>query len=129
MSTAVRVFGSSIAGSPNVEDKKKERFFEYLDSFDMKTEIEENEFSKVPKSIAFFFGTDEEVYFTFELYENGCFTWTEKINGRERITYHRLSEEDMVFNEFFEMFELDSIESTLNRVSKEELESFIDINF
>jgi hypothetical protein len=39
LSTAVRVFGSSIAGFPNVEDKEKERFFEYLDSFDMKTEF------------------------------------------------------------------------------------------
>lgn len=128
MNTAVRVFGSSIAGFPNVEDKEKECFFEYLDSFDMKTEIEENEFTKVPKSIAFFFGTDEEVNFTFEIYENACFTWTEKNNGRERITYHRLSDEDMVFNELFEMFELDSI-SDLNHVSKEEIESFIDINF
>lgn len=129
LSTAVRVFGSSIAGFPNVEDKEKERFFEYLDSFDMKTEIEDNEFTKVPKSIAFCFGTDEEVYFTFELYENGCFTWTENNNGTDKITYHRFSEENMAFYVLSEMFELDSMESDLNRVSKEELESFIDTNF
>ena len=129
LSTAVRVFGSSIAGFPNVEDKEKERFFEYLDSFDMKTELEDNEFTKVPKSIAFCFGTDEEVYFTFELYENGCFTWTENNNGTDKITYHRFSEENMAFYVLSEMFELDSMESDLNRVSKEELESFIDTNF
>lgn len=126
MSTSVRVFGDSIT---HIENKEKELFFEYLDSFDMKTEVEENEFTKVPKSIVFNFETDEEVYFTFELYENGCFTWTEKNNGTDKITYHRLSEEYAVFNGFLEIFEPEYIELDLNCVFEEELESFIEINF
>lgn len=126
MSTEVRIFGDTVT---HTENKEIESIFEYLDSLDMKTEIDENEFTKVPRSIAFCFGTDEEVCFTFELYENGHFTWTEKNNGTDKITYHSFSEGDTSFYAFSEMFEIDYMESELIRVSEEEIGSFIDTNF
>ena len=126
MSTEARIFGDTVT---HTENKEIESFFEYLDSLDMKTEIDENEFTKVPRSIAFCFGTDEEVCFTFELYENGHFTWTEKNNGTDKITYHSFSEGDTSFYAFSEMFELDYMESELIHVSEEEIGSFIDTNF
>ena len=128
MSTAACTFDSTRAGFP--ENNDMDTFFALMDQYDMKTEIAGNNFIKTARSIAFFFGTDEDIRFVFRMYENGCFSWTEKNGSSEKTTYHRLSDEDdMMFSSLMIVYDLDSVLNDWNAVTSEEIYDFVDEKF
>ena len=60
MDTVMSIFDNSTAGFPDLHYKEQEKFYDYMDQFDMQNEIDPSDFFKVPKSITFKFITDED---------------------------------------------------------------------
>ena len=126
MSSVVCVYDSTVLGFPH-DDEKKEKFFEYMDKFDMKEEIEEKDTSKTVRHLRFNFLIEDKIVFTFEIYENGDCSWTEKDNKNEKTTYHRLTDGKEAFNYFVKSYDVESCQPlNWNDVNSEEIKAFID---
>ncbi len=130
MDTVMSVFDNSTAGFPDLHYKEQEKFYEYMDQFDMQNEIDPSDFLKVPKSITFKFITDEDNSgYIFIIYENGYCSWTERFNGEEKTTYHKLPDGEKNFNDLLKLYNLDSICPDWDNVAPEEIKSFVEKNF
>ncbi len=126
MSSVVCVYDGTVLFFPH-DDEKKEKFFEYMDKFDMTEEIEKKDISKTPRHLRFNFMTDEKIFFTFEIYENGDCSWTEKDSDKETTTYHRLADGKEMFDYFVESYNVESCQPlNWKDVNPEEIKAFID---
>ena len=122
MNIAACVNDSAVLGIP-ADNGQKEDFFEYMDQFDLKTEAED--ITRTSRHLKFNFGTDEEIRFIFDLYENGDCSITEK--GAENTTYHRIAEGKQVFDHFVKLYHIEDCDPpNWNDVSEEEIKAFID---
>jgi len=126
MSSVVCVYDGTVLGFPH-DDEKKEQFFEYMDKFDMTEEIEEKDISKTPRHLRFNFMKDDKIVFTFEIYENGDCSWTEKGRDTDKTTYHRLTDGKEIFNYFVKSYDVESCRPlNWKDVNSEEIKAFID---
>ena len=126
MSSVVCVYDSTVLGFPH-DEEKKENFFEYMDKFDMTEEIEETDISKTVRHLRFNFLTDDKIVFTFEIYENGDCSWTEKDKDNEKTTYHRLTDGKEIFNYFVKSYDVKSCQPlNWDDVDSGEIKAFMD---
>lgn len=134
MSTAPCVFDGAEGGFSGFDSEEQQRFFDYMDKFNMKNEVEKKDISITARHIKFVFfkKNNEENEVVLDFYESGDCTWTESDNGAERTTYHSLADGDMVFNDLMKMYQLDTICSDMlnwNNVNEEEIEDFIEKSY
>ncbi|WP_028521518.1 hypothetical protein [Ruminococcus flavefaciens] len=98
-------------------DIDKNRLFEYLDNYDMSSEIGPGEFSPSDKKITVFFrkigeakkeysyvGANEKYAYKLVIYDTGAFTWTENNNGKENLTMHSFADDGKVYQDILDMF-------------------------
>ena len=98
-------------------DIDKNKLFEYLDNYDMSTELEMGAYVPSDNRIKIFFrkngaekqnhsyiGTTENYDYKLEIYDNGIFTLTEKVQGAEKATYHSFNDEGKAFSDILQMF-------------------------
>ncbi|MCR5601924.1 MAG: hypothetical protein K6G33_14455 [Ruminococcus sp.] len=112
----------------------KDKFFEYLDHFDMSKGIGADDFTSTLRGIKIFFnGIDENakgVTYSFELFDNGELRLTEKVKSEERVSYHSYVDGQRVFNDILYMLVDD--EETIaefEKVTNKELENEISNGF
>lgn len=123
-----------------------EPFIDCMDQFNMSNEIDQEDFIESARSITINFyekERNEEIYavlkqrvedidkiglyydtfYTFTLYENGCYTMTDNKAGRT--TYHEFVEGDKVFHDILNMYADEATIEIFDRVTHKELESEI----
>ena len=99
------------------KDIDKDRLLEYLDNYDMSSEIGPGEFSPSEKKITVFFrkigeadkeysyvGANEKYAYKLVIYDSGAFTWTENNNGKEKLTMHSFADDGKVYQDILDMF-------------------------
>ena len=127
---SVYLCGSTIMGYPDCEPDK---FFEYMDNFDMRNEVEEGDILETSESLKVVFADDDyTIAYIFEIYANGDCKWTEKHGEDERTTYHSFVDGEKVYMELLKMFTDETVVARFgnsDNVSREEIEEFLDSGF
>ena len=124
MNTVLCVFDGAGGGYPHLGSEEQNEFFEYMDKFD--PIIETESISKTARHLKFNFGTEENIYYIFDLYENGDYSWTD--TSTDKTTYHSFINGKKSFDDLMKMYKLDTISSDLfnwNDVYEAEIERFI----
>ena len=103
----------------NKKDVDMNKLVEYFAMYDMYSEIDLGAYVPSDNRIKIYFrkkgeeskdhsyvGTTENYDYKLEIYDNGIFTLTENINGRERMTYHSFGDTDegKVYSDILQMF-------------------------
>ena len=129
MDTAVCLFESAKGGFPDLDSKEQEEFFDYMDKVDTEKTTDINKFVKAPRNIKFVFGTDEDIFFTFVFYENGCFSVTENDNGSETAEYYRSPDGMNCFDDLLKLYKLDTILPDWDDVGRNEIEDMLNSSY
>ena len=85
-------------------------------------------FRKMPRHIKFSFGTEDDIRYIFDLYENGCFTWTDNTDGMEKIKYYDNASGagEKLFYNFEVLYDVEGNDpENWNDVDEEEIKDFI----
>ena len=124
MDVTLCLYGSTIMGYPDCEPDK---FFEYMDNFDMRNEVEEGDILETSESLKVVFADDDyTIAYIFEIYANGDCKWTEKHGEEERTTYHSFVDGEKVPKDILNMY---IVISEMDEVTKEEMQEFLDSGF
>ena len=85
-------------------------------------------FKKMPRHIKFSFGTEDNICYIFDLYESGCFTWTDNTEGMEKTKYYDNASGagEKLFCNFEELYDVEGSDpENWNDVYEEEIKDFI----
>ena len=108
-------------------DCEPDKFFEYMDNFDMRNEVEEGDILETSESLKVVFADDDyTIAYIFEIYANGDCKWTEKHGEEERTTYHSFVDGEKVPKDILNMY---IVISEMDEVTKEEMQEFLDSGF
>ena len=99
------------------KDIDKDILFEYLDKYDMTSEIGPSSYTSSDKKITVFFrkigeekknysyvGATERYDYKLVIYDTGTFTWTENDNGKEKLTMHRFDDGGKIYQDIIDIF-------------------------
>ena len=120
------------------ENVDTEKFFDYMDKFNMSAEIEKEDFTSTLRGIKLYFdcrtGELNDYCFAFELYDNGCYILRQNDKGKtvkddERETYHCFTDGDKVFHDILNMYVDGETIEIFDRVTHKELENEISNGF
>lgn len=127
MDVALRLNGSTFMGYPNCEPDK---FFEYMDKFDMRNEVEEGDILETLESLKVVFADDAyTIAFIFEIYTNGDCKCTEKHGEEECTTYHSFADGGKVYEDILAMYCSGTVTIETDTVKKEEIQELLESGF
>lgn len=107
-------------------DIDTEKFFDFMDSRGTAEELAPQDFSAGSRSVRLFFNDMYAeaggVTYSFELFDNGTFTWKENDGGKERMTYHRFTDGSSSYEELMKIYLENLIIAEIENVTQEEQE-------